>query len=61
MPQLDDRVASRERNRRSHAGLEGAVRRPAHRSGGGRSEAPVHVVRVPGGFAFVENRAAERR
>lgn len=55
MQQLDDLATSR--HRRSRTGLQGAARR----GGSARSEARARVVRVPGGFAFVENRAAERR
>lgn len=51
MQQVDDLATSR----RSRTGLQGAARR------GGSTRSEARVVRVPGGFAFVENRAAGRR
>jgi hypothetical protein len=50
-----------ERREHRHESMEGSgeVRRaPAHRNGMSQPETRLRVVRVPGGFAFVEDKPA---
>jgi hypothetical protein len=60
MYQLNETETWREHRRESLRENEGE-RRASRQNGTGRSDARLRVVRVPGGFAFVEDRPDTRR